>query len=93
MAGLVAWYSLNHIPDDEIGSAFTQDGRPHDARHTEGTVLPLLGVPDVVVDAILVWRPGGAVRVCARDRHITGPILRKVARQIGDALRAPPEAG
>jgi hypothetical protein len=28
----------------------------------------------------------------ARYMHITGPMLRKVAQQVGDALREPPRA-
>lgn len=36
--------------------------------------------------------PGGAARMRARYMHITGPMLRKVAQQVGDALWEPPEA-
>jgi len=56
-------------------------------------VLQILGVPDVVIDAITGWEPGGAARMRARYMHITGPMLRKVARQIGDALWEPPGIG
>jgi hypothetical protein len=63
-------------------------GRDH-----AGTVLLILGVPDVVVDAIMGWEPGGAARMRARYMHITGPMLRKVARQVEDVLWASPEAG
>lgn len=54
--------------------------RLHDARHTAGTVLLLLGVPDVVVDAIMGWEPGSSARMRA------GPLLQNVAQQVGDAL-------
>ena len=66
------------------------DRRLHDARHTAATVLLLLGIPDVV-DSIMGWEPGGAARMRARYMHITGPMLRKVARQIGEALWELPE--
>lgn len=69
-----------------LGDAGVRDGRLHDARHTAGTVLLLLGVPDVVVDAIMGWEPGGSARMRARYMHVTGPMLKNVARQIGDAL-------
>jgi len=62
------------------------DGRLHDARHTAGTVLLLLGVPDVLVDAIMGWEPGGSARMRARYMHVTGPMLQNVAQQVGDAL-------
>ncbi|MGW0319642.1 tyrosine-type recombinase/integrase [Streptomyces flavidovirens] len=63
-----------------------RDGRLHDARHTAGTVLLLLGVPDVVVDAIMGCEPGGYARMRARYMHVTGPLLKKVAKQVGDEL-------
>lgn len=76
----------------EITSA-VRDGRLHDARHAAATVLLLLllGVPDVVVDSIMGWEPGGAARMRARYMHITGPMLRKVAQQVGDMLWEPPK--
>ncbi|WP_438948527.1 integrase [Streptomyces atratus] len=71
-----------------------RDGRLHDARHTAGTVLLLLGVPDVVVDAIMGWEPGGSARMRAGYLHVTGPMLKNVAEQVGDALwDATEEAG
>ena len=41
-----------------MNSAGLRDGRLHDARHTAGTILLILGVPDTVVDAIMGWEPG-----------------------------------
>ncbi|MFJ2645845.1 tyrosine-type recombinase/integrase [Streptomyces sp. NPDC087420] len=70
--------------------AGVRDGRLHDARHTAGTVLLLLGVPDVIVDAIMGWEPGGAARMRARYMHVTGPMLKKVAGQVGEALWGSP---
>lgn len=40
----------------------------------------LLGVPGVVVDAIMGWEPGGTARMRARYMRIAGPMLRKVAQ-------------
>jgi hypothetical protein len=36
-------------------------------------VLLILGVPDVVIDPIMRWEPGGAARMRARYMHVTGP--------------------
>ncbi|MFH8404285.1 tyrosine-type recombinase/integrase [Streptomyces sp. NPDC018019] len=69
-----------------LEGAGVRDGRLHDARHTAGTVLLLLGVPDVIVDAIMGWEPGGSARMRARYMHVTGPLLKQVANQVGDAL-------
>ncbi len=74
-----------------LADAGVRDGRLHDARHTAGTVLLLLGVPDVVVDAIMGWEPGGAARMRARYMHVTGPMLKKVADQVGTALWGAPD--
>ncbi|WP_371566864.1 hypothetical protein [Streptomyces canus] len=46
----------------------------------------MLGVPDVIVDAVMGWEPGGAARMRARSMHVTGPMLRKVADQVGEKL-------
>ncbi|MGW2349482.1 tyrosine-type recombinase/integrase [Actinacidiphila glaucinigra] len=73
--------------------AGVRDGRLHDARHTAATVLLLLGVPDVVVDAIMGWEPGGSARMRSRYMHVTGPVLKHVARQVGDALWSSPDTG
>lgn len=79
-----------HVWKRLLRDAGVRDGRLHDARHTAATVLLLLGVPDVVVDSIMGWEPGGAARMRARYMHITGPMLRKVAQQVGDMLWEPP---
>ncbi|MET7742077.1 site-specific integrase [Streptomyces sp. NPDC005385] len=75
-----------HVWKRLLRDAGVRDGRLHDARHTAATVLLLLGVPDVIVDAIMGWEPGGAVRMRARYMHVTGLMLRKVADQVGEKL-------
>ncbi|MCM2420203.1 tyrosine-type recombinase/integrase [Streptomyces sp. RKAG293] len=69
-----------------LKDAGVRDGRLHDARHTAATVLLLLGVPDRIVDSIMGWEPGGAARMRARYMHVTDPMLRNVANQVGRAL-------
>jgi hypothetical protein len=46
----------------------------------------LLGVPDRVIDQIMGWEAGGAVRMRGRYLHVTDPMLKKVAQQIGEAI-------
>ncbi len=75
-----------HVRKRLLRDAGVRDGRLHDARHTAATVLLILGVPDVVIDSIMGWEPGGTARMRARYMHVTGTTLRKVARQVGDAL-------
>ncbi|GAP50378.1 integrase [Streptomyces azureus] len=75
-----------HVWKRLLRDAGVRDGRLHDARHTAATVLLILGVPDVVIDSIMGWEPGGAARMRARYMHVTGTMLRKVAQQAGDAL-------
>ncbi|SED31429.1 hypothetical protein SAMN05216532_4168 [Streptomyces sp. 2231.1] len=43
-------------------------------------MLLILGVPDVVIVAIMGWEPGGAARMRARYMHVTGVMLRKLGR-------------
>ena len=75
-----------HVWKRLLRDAGVRNGRLHDARHTAATVLLILGVPDVVIDSIMGWEPGGAARMRARYMHVTGTMLRKVAQQVGDAL-------
>ncbi|GAA3301071.1 hypothetical protein GCM10020295_43410 [Streptomyces cinereospinus] len=79
-----------HVWKRLLRDAGVRDGRLHDARHTAATVLLILGVPDVVIDSIMGWEPGGAARMRARYMHVTGIMLRKVAQQVGDAFWEPP---
>lgn len=75
-----------HVWKRLLQEAGVRDGRLHDARHTAATVLLLLGVPEVIVDAIMGWEPGGVARMRARYMHVTGPMLRKVADQVDEKL-------
>ncbi|MFJ6931706.1 tyrosine-type recombinase/integrase [Streptomyces nigra] len=79
----------SHVWKRLLRDAGVRDGRLHDARHTAATVLLVLGVPDVIVDAIMGWEPGGAARMRARYMHVTGIMLRKVADQVGETLWGP----
>lgn len=72
-------------------AAEVREGRLHDARHPAGTVLLLLSIPDRIVDSIMGWEPGGSARMRARYMHVTDPMLRKVAGQVGAALWGAPE--
>ena len=49
-----------HVRKGLLRDAGVRDARLHDARHTSATALLLLGVPDVAMDAIRGWEPGGA---------------------------------
>jgi integrase len=61
-------------------------GRLHDARHTAGTLLLILGVPDTVVDAIMGWEPGQSARMRRRYQHLTDRVLRDTADKVGGLL-------
>ncbi len=74
-----------------LEDAAVRDGRLHDARHTAGTVLMLLGVPDRVIDQIMGWEPGGAARMRARYLHVPDYLLKEVAQKIGTAIWGAPE--
>ncbi|MEU4065933.1 tyrosine-type recombinase/integrase [Streptomyces wedmorensis] len=73
-----------------LEDAAVRDGRLHDARHTAGTVLMLLSVPDRVIDQIMGWEPGGAARMRARYLHVPDHLLKEVARKIGAAIWGTP---
>lgn len=57
-----------------------------DAHHTAGTVLLNLGVPNMVVDAIMGWEPGKSARMRRRYQHLTGRVLRDTADKVGGLL-------
>ena len=63
--------------------AGVRDGRLPDARHTAATVLLALGVPERTVMGILGW---SSTSMAARYQHVTDPIRRQVAGQIGGLL-------
>ncbi|MBC3843099.1 site-specific integrase [Streptacidiphilus sp. 4-A2] len=63
--------------------AEVRDGRLHDARHTAGTILLILGVPERVVMEIMGW---SSTAMAARYQHVTGRIRRDVAKQVGGLI-------
>ena len=65
--------------------AEVRDARLHDARHTAATVLPVLGVPERTVIGIMGW---SSTAMAARYQHVTGPIRRIAADQVGGLLWA-----
>ena len=62
-----------------------RDGWLHDARHTAATVLLVLGVPERTVMGIMGW---SSTAMAARYQHVTDPIRRQVADQVGGLLWA-----
>ncbi len=68
--------------------AGVRDGRLHDARHTAATVLLVLGVPERTVMGVMGW---SSTSMAARYQHVTDPIRRAVADQVGGLLWADPE--
>lgn len=69
-----------------LTDAGVRDGRLHDARHTAATVLLILKVPDVVVDSIMGWEPGGSARMRSRYQHTSVSMLKEVAQQVAAEL-------
>lgn len=63
-----------------------RDGRLHDARHTAGTILLILGVPDTIVDSIMSWEPGQSARMRRRYQHLTNRVLKDTADKVGGLL-------
>jgi integrase len=61
----------HHKWKELLEAAGLRCGRLHDARHTAGTILLILGVPDTVVDAIMGWEPGQSARLRRRYQHLT----------------------
>ena len=68
-----------------LKEAGVRDGRLHDARHTAATVLLVLGVPERSVMGIMGW---SSTAMAARYQHVTDPIRRAVATQVGELLWA-----
>lgn len=69
-----------------LKAAGIRDGRLHDARHTAGTVLLILGIPDTVGDVITGWEPGRSARMRLRCQHLTAGVLKDAADKIGVLL-------
>ena len=80
-----------HRWKDLLKAAGIRDGRLHDARHTAGTILLILGVSDTVVDAIMGWEPGKSARMRRRYQHLTGRVLTDTADKIDGLLWARPD--
>ncbi|MFD8969290.1 tyrosine-type recombinase/integrase [Streptomyces sp. NPDC059568] len=76
----------HHKWKELLGAAGLRDGRLHDARHTAGTILLILGVPDTVVDAIMGWEPGQSARMRRRYQHLTDRVLKDTAAKVGGLL-------
>jgi integrase len=68
-----------------LKTAGVRDGRLHDARHIAATVLLVLGVPERSVMGIIGW---SSTSMAARYQHVTDPIRRTVAAQVGGLLWA-----
>ncbi|WP_310961563.1 tyrosine-type recombinase/integrase [Nocardioides terrisoli] len=68
-----------------LRTAEVREGRLHDARHTAATVLLVLGVPERTVMSVMGW---SSTAMAARYQHVTDPIRRDVARQVGSLLWA-----
>ncbi|MHA6762007.1 tyrosine-type recombinase/integrase [Streptacidiphilus sp. PAMC 29251] len=81
----------HHKWKELLEAAGLRDGRLHDARHTAGTILLILGVPDTIVDAIMGWEPGQSARMRRRYQHLTDRVLRDTADKIGGLLWTRPD--
>jgi integrase len=76
----------HHKWKELLEAAGLRDRRLHDARHTAGTILLILGVPDTAVDAIMGWEPGQSARMRRRYQHLTNRVLRDTADKVGSLL-------
>ncbi|UWE13369.1 tyrosine-type recombinase/integrase [Actinacidiphila bryophytorum] len=81
----------HHKWKELLEAAGLRDGRLHDARHTAGTILLILGVPDTVVDAIMGWEPGQSARMRRRYQHLTNRVLTDTAAKVGGLLWTRPD--
>lgn len=81
----------HHKWKELLEAAGLRAGRLHDARHTAGTLLLILGVPDTVVDAIMGWEPGQSARMRRRYQHLTNRVLRDTADKVGGLLWTRPD--
>jgi integrase len=66
-----------------LQAAGLRDGRLHDARHTAGTILLILGVPERVVVEIMGW---SSTAMAKRYQHVTKRVRRDVAQRIGGLI-------
>jgi integrase len=66
-----------------LGEAGVRDARLHDARHTAATVLLELGVNDRATMGVMGW---SSASMAGRYQHMTGPVRRAIADQVGGHL-------
>jgi integrase len=83
----------HHKWKELLEAAGLRDGRLHDARHTAGTILLILGVPDTVVDAIMGWEPGQSARMRRRYQHLTNRVLKDTATKVNGLIWSLPRQG
>ncbi|MFE4371857.1 tyrosine-type recombinase/integrase [Streptomyces sp. NPDC056835] len=81
----------HHKWKELLEAAGLRAGRLHDARHTAGTILLILGVPDTVVDAIMSWEAGQSARMRRRYQHLTDRVLKDTAAKVGGLLWTSPD--
>jgi hypothetical protein len=72
-----------------LDKASVPERRLHDARHTAATVLPLLGVTERTVMAVMGW---SSTAMAARYQHVVAAVRRGVADQVGGLLWTSPVA-
>lgn len=63
-----------------LKAAGVERKRLHDARHTAATVLLILGVPERTVMDLMGW---SSTSMAKRYQHVTDPIRKGVAKQVG----------
>jgi integrase len=68
---------------DLLGEAGVRDTRLHDARHTAATVLLELGVNHRAAMSVMGW---SSPTMANRYQHITDPVRRSIAEQVGGHL-------
>ncbi|PRX47950.1 site-specific recombinase XerD [Prauserella shujinwangii] len=66
-----------------LDAAGVRDARLHDARHTAATVLLELGVTDRATMGVMGWSNAS---MAGRYQHLTAPIRRSIADQVGGHL-------
>jgi integrase len=72
-----------------LADAGVRDARLHDARHTAATVLLELGVTDRATMNVMGW---SNTSMAGRYQHITEPVRRSIADQVGGHLWEDAEA-
>ncbi|WP_405018016.1 site-specific integrase [Kitasatospora sp. NBC_00070] len=77
-----------HEWKDILVAAGVREARLHDARHTAGTVLRLLKVPERIVMAIMGW---SSVSMAKRYQHVADPMLQETAEKIAVLLWGLPD--